>query len=526
MSFTSLNFIIFVFAVVLIYYLLPKKAQWVFLLVASYAFYLINGFKTVFYIIITTLSTYFAGVFINSVREKSAADLSETPDNTDLIKKAAAKKIKSIQTLTIVFNLGILAVLKYLNFLGSNINSLLGVCGVNFSIPHISLLVPLGLSFYTFQSLGYVIDIGRGKYKPEKNPAKFALFVSFFPSIVQGPISRFDQIGEQLTAPRNFDYDNFKFGIQLALWGFFKKLVIADRLSILVTEVFGNYENFRGIEVIIAIFCYAMQIYTDFSGGVDISRGVAQMLGIELPVNFERPYFSKNMTEYWRRWHITLGSWMRDYVFYPIMLSKSFAKIGKKAKKAFGRETGRVIPSALTSFVVFFLIGIWHGATWQYVCFALYNAVFISLGMLCKPLFKKLIAFFKINTECFSWKLWQIVRTFILFAFAKTLVRAPSLYAGLVMIKRSIFNIHLHLTSERLFAMGLNTLNIGVSVMGLLVLFVVSLLQENGIKIREKLSEQNLLFRWAVYIIFLAIIIIFGIYGPSSSASDFIYKRY
>lgn len=532
MAFTTINFIVFLLAVVTIYYIIPKKAQWVFLLIASYAFYLFSGIKPVFYIIATTLTTFYAAILMEKQRTISANLISALPEDASLqdkkaIKQKYAKKIHTIQVLTVLFNLGILALLKYLNFVNGSINSLFSLFGFNFEIPYINLIVPLGLSFYTFQSIGYVIDIGRGKYKPQRNLGKYALFVSFFPQIVQGPISRFDQIGEQLVAEHKFDYKNFKFGAQLILWGFFKKLVIADRFSAVVKQVLQNYNDYHGLELIIGIFCYTMQIYGDFSGGIDITRGAAEMMGIDLPLNFERPYFSKNMTEYWRRWHITLGAWMREYVFYPVMLSKAFTSIGKKAKKTFGKETGRVIPSALTSFVVFFLIGIWHGATSQHLAFALYNAIFITLGMLFKPLLKKMETALHINTECFSWKLWQMIRTFIVLAVAKTLVKAPSLKAAFIILKKCVFDLKASFMTEGLWAnLGLTKNSLIVGILSLVVLLVVSILQENGMKIREKLSEQNFIFRWLVYIVAITVIIIFGVYGPESNASDFIYQRY
>lgn len=532
MAFTSLNFIVFLLAVITVYYIIPKKAQWVFLLTASYAFYLFSGIKPIFYIIVTTLTTYFAALLMEKYRTNCTEELSALPETASLqqkkeIKQKVSKKIHTVQVITVCFNLGILAVLKYLNFIDGNINALFSLFGSTFKIPQIDLLVPLGLSFYTFQSIGYVIDIGRGKYKPQRNLGKYALFVSFFPQIVQGPISRYDQIGEQLVAEHKFNYENFKFGAQLILWGFFKKLVIADRFSAVVSNVFGNYKSYHGFEMIIGIFCYAIQIYADFSGGIDITRGAAQMMGIDLPINFERPYFSKNMTEYWRRWHITLGAWMREYVFYPVMLSKAFTNIGKKAKKTFGKETGRVIPSALTSFIVFFLIGIWHGATWQYIAFALYNATFITLGMLFKPLLKKTEKALHINTECFSWQLWQMVRTFVVLAVAKTLVKAPSLKAAFVILKKCVCDLNPAIFSGKLLTnLGITENSFAVGIVSLLVLLVVSILQENGMKIREKLSEQNFLFRWLIYIVAVAVVIIFGIYGPASNASDFIYQRY
>jgi len=389
--------------------------------------------------------------------------------------------------------------------------------------------VPMGISFYTFQSMGYLIDIGRGKYVAERHFGRFALFVSFFPSIVQGPINRYDDLGEQFKAAHKFDYTNVTFGIQLMLWGFFKKLVIADRAVSIVGNVFSNnYTEYPGSVFLFGMFVYAIQIYCDFSGGIDISRGAAQLLGIHLPQNFERPYFSQSVAEYWRRWHATLGSWMRDYVFYPVMLSGFVTNIGKFLRAHGKKNLAKRVPSVITPFVVFFLIGIWHGASWKYVAFGLYNATIVASSVALAPFFEKCIKWFHINTEVFSWKLFRIVRTFLILGVSKIFVRATGLTAACAMIKSVFtdFNPYYLLDVKNIASLGLDEKNLLLLLFATLILLVVSILQESGIKMRETIAKQNLLFRWCLYIGIIVVILIFGMYGPSYNAVDFIYQAY
>ena len=258
-------------------------------------------------------------------------------------------------------------------------HSLLGAVGLDIAMPDFKLVLPLGISFYTFQTMGYVIDVYRGKFRAAKNPAKFALFASFFPQIVQGPIAFYSDLAYQLYAPHDFNYNRFKSGGILALWGLFKKLVIADRAVAMVKLVAGNYSDFKGTYILMAVCMYAIQLYADFSGGIDICRGFAEMLGITMAQNFRQPYFSRSLTEYWHRWHITLGEWLRTYLFYPISISKPFLKMGKQLKKHGLKHLGKVLPTSIASLITFIVIGVWHGAAWKYVAFGLFNGMAILI---------------------------------------------------------------------------------------------------------------------------------------------------
>lgn len=536
MAYTSFGFLLFLAIVVFLYYIVPKRFQWAVLLVASYSFYLFSGIEQVAFIIGTTVVTYLAGRLMQKKRDAYKTELKNlgpdvTKEEKQAMKKAVNSKIKRIQAASVLINLFVLAMVKYLNFGIENLNSIFNLFRFDVEInPLKNIIVPLGISFYTFMSIGYLIDIGRGRYKAETHFGKFALFVSFFPSIVQGPINRYGDLGKQFSEEHKFDYTTVKFGAQLMLWGLFKKLVIADRVAPIIGTVFSaDYEQYSGTVYFFGMLAYAVQIYCDFSGGIDIARGAAQMLGIDLPQNFERPYFSQSVAEYWRRWHITLGAWMREYVFYPVMLSKPVTKLSKFFRNKGWKYLAKIVPSSVTPFVVFFLIGIWHGASWQYVAFGLYNAIIVSTSVALAPVFKKMIEFFKINTEAFSWKLFCIVRTFLVLGVSKILVRAPGFTAAIHMVKSIFTDVDLDFIfalDGQIYELGVNSKNMFVALVGVLVLLTVSILQENGVKMRESLSKQNIVFRWAIYLIAIAIILVFGIYGPDYSASSFIYEAY
>lgn len=535
MSFTSFAFLASLLVLTIIYYAVPKKVQWVILLLASYAFYIFSGPKSLIYLVGVTAIGYTAGLVMQKKRDGYKEKIAALGPDADKqlkrdIKKQGTESVKKVQTVFVLICLAILIFVKYLNDGIGNLNGIFSLFHYDFAVPYINLFVPLGISFFTFQSLGYIVDIGRGKYDAERNFFKYALFISFFPSIVQGPINRFDDVGRQLQQEHKFDYENFVHGAELILWGFFKKLVIADRVAPICNTIFSaDYLQYSGTEYVIAILAYAAQIYGDFSGGIDIARGAAQILGIDMPDNFQRPYFSISLADFWRRWHITLGGFMRDYVFYSIMLSKPIAKMSKWAKKHISAHIGKTLPSMITSFCVFTLIGIWHGASSKQVAFGLYNATVVSLGIGFVPVFKWIIEKLKINTETFSYKVFQIIRTFIVVSIARVFAKAPSLRAALHIIKAMFTDFRLDCIfggHKTLFSYGVDARNMFVVFVACLVLLTVSILQENGIKIRETLSKQSWVFRWTLILILLVSVLIFGVYGPSFSATDFIYQAY
>ena len=267
----------------------------------------------------------------------------------------------------VLLNFGILFAFKYLNFFIDNINAVIGIFSRTASIATVKLILPLGISFYIFQTIGYVADVYFGKYEAEKNPFKLALFVSFFPQLLQGPIGRYNLMAPSLFAAHDFDFRNFSFGIERMLWGYFKKIVIADRLITAVGTITASPADYPGVMVICGMLFYAVQLYCDFTGGIDITIGVAEVLGVKLSENFKRPFFSKNVAEYWRRWHITLGTWFKDYTFYPLSTSKTMMKLTKLTKEKFGNGAAKRVPVYLSTVILWFATGAWHGAKWNFI---------------------------------------------------------------------------------------------------------------------------------------------------------------
>lgn len=514
MSFVSLEFLLFVGVVVLLYYLVPKRVQWIFLLLVSYAFYFFSGVTPLLFVVESTIVVYLCGRVMARNIENCK-------------KKSEAKKLnKKVLLLAVLIQFGILLMLKYYNFIAENINSAFNLFGWSGSLPMVNILLPLGISFYTFQAIGYLIDVYRNKYKAEQNFFRMALFLSFFPQVTQGPISRYDNLGAQLKEEHDFRYQNLKYGALLMMWGYFKKLMIADWAGVMVVQVFDHWTEYDGLQVFIAILVYAIQIYADFSGGIDMARGVAQMMGIDLIDNFKRPYFGTSVSEYWRRWHMSLTNWMRDYVFFPIALSKTSSKIGKWGRKHIGGNIGKQLATYFPTFITFFLIGIWHGAGWGFIGYGLYNATIIVVSMMLEPTFAKITGALHINTSSLPWKIFQIIRTFLIMAAGKTLTRAHGVRAALGMLWkcRLMFDFDDFLT--RITEMGLTMPELRVMGLSMLLFFIVSLLQENGIHIRDTLTKCPLIVRWAIYFTVLGCILVLGHYGAGYSASDFVYRNF
>jgi len=539
LSYTSLAFGIFVAIVAILYFNFPvKKYQWTVLLAASYFFYLYAGYRYAAYILITTVSTYYAALWIDRIAARSKETLKAHKADWDKDQKkefkAKTKQTKQlIVTATVVLNLGILAFLKYYNFLSGSLNELLFAVNASFRAPELKLILPLGISFYTFQSVGYVIDVNREKVAAEKNFAKVALFVCYFPQIIQGPISFYDQLAHQLYEPHSFDFTRFKHGAELILWGLFKKLVIADRAYIAIKTVLGDYHSYSGTVLTFVVLLYALQLYTDFSGGIDISRGVSQILGIELAQNFRRPYFATNINDYWRRWHITLGAWMKEYVFYPLALSKSFTGFTKKIKgtkfgatKA-GTHIAKVLPTSFASLVVFFLVGIWHGANWKYVAFGLWNGGIIMLSTLLEPVFEEITRKLRINTKNPLFILFQILRTFVVVAVGYVFDVAADFADSMYTFRKILTDQHISWHIPRA-VLELNIVDYILLIICTLVLFAVSFVQEKhpDKSLRVMFDNKPFLVRYLLLLIGITMIMHFGIYGPLFDPAAFVYMQF
>lgn len=540
MSYTSLNFILFVCVVAVVYFLFPvKKHQWTVLLAASYVFYLIASYRLALFLLLTTSTTYYAAIRIEDIALAGKAELKEHKKDWDKETKKAYKeqlkaKKKRVMLLALVTNLGILAFLKYYNFFAGSLNDLLGTWRLEFSVPTLRLLLPLGISFYTFQSVGYVVDVYWDKTKAERNPGKFALFVSFFPQIVQGPISFYDQLAHQLYEPHSFDFTRCKRGLELILWGFFKKLVIADRAVIAINAVVADYTSFGGTTLTFTVLLYALQLYTDFSGGIDISRGVAQILGIDMVKNFNRPYFATSINDYWRRWHITLGAWMKEYVFYPLALSKKFIEVSKKLKATkfgqteFGAHVAKVLPTSFASLVVFFLVGVWHGANWKYVAFGLWNGGVIMLSTLLEPKFDELTVKLKLNAKSLGFRVFQMLRTFLVVLVGYVFDVAPDLTQSLRTFVLMITDQSFSTGFAEIDTLGLGTADYLLLMVCTVFLFLVSLVQEihNHTTIRQMLDEKHFAVRYVFLLTGILVLLVFGIYGPGFDPTAFVYMQF
>jgi len=513
MSFISLEFIIFVLAAMLFYYIIPKKFRFLVLLVFSYIFYYIASEKLMIFLLISTLSIYLGGLLLNKINSIEVKKELEKEEKKKIKQKKKRQK-KLVLLLIVAINLGILATLKYNHFFGNIINS---TFHTNIALKYF--ILPLGISYYTLQALGYIIDVYRGKYEACKNPLKVALFLSFFPQMVEGPIGRFDTLGNQLYEGHKFNYDKIISALVLIGWGYFKKLVIADRAALYVNTVFEG--QYTGAIVVLAMILYTIQIYTEFSGCMDIVRGVGELFGIELDKNFKQPFFAKDINDFWRRWHITLGTWLKDYIFYPISLSKANMKLSKWARSLKWKHLGQFFIVAFPLFFVWFANGLWHGPSLKYIVYGLYYYILMMLGVLFKPLLNKIVKLLKIKTEAFSYSLFQILRTSTIVVVGLTIFRAENLTKAWEIIQ-SIFKIVPHNKIVEM-KLGLEACDFNILIISLIAVFIISLLKEKGVPVREKLSSENLIFRWIIYFVIIFSIIIFGIYGPGYSASSFIY---
>lgn len=517
---TLFIFAVFIFA----YFIIPKKFQWILLLISSLLYYFLgNGFYLVF-LLVTSTTIFFAAKWLERITLESQSqqrDLSR--EEKKKARQINDKKKKRVVTLTLLVNFGVLGYFKYTNYFINLASSLLP----SFEKNPLVLILPLGISFYTFQAVGYLIDVYRGKIKAETSYPKLLLFLSYLPQLVQGPIGRYDDLAPQLLAEKNFSFDNLKNGAFLVLWGFYKKLVIAEGLAMIVNPILENHVTYSGLYIFIAIFLYSIQIYGDFSGGIDIVTGLSEMMGIRLAENFNRPFFATSLSNFWQRWHMTLGSWMRDYVFYPIAFSPSFAKFNKRLKSVKYRKVSRVLPSAVASMIVFLFVGIWHGSSFKYVAFGLYNGIIITGSLLLQDKYTVWATRIGINTRTFDWKIFQIIRTLFLTTIGRYFTRGTSFKNALSLYRATFTKFNPWIIIDNSFLeFGLSQKKLNILFLGILGLFLVELLQEKGINIRKKIDDSNGVFQILLFVILLMIILLFGHYGESVDTSNFIYQGF
>ena len=490
MLFNSLEFLIFFPIVTLAYFLIPHKVRYLWLLGASYYFYMCWNPEYALLMATSTIITYLSGIFI----DKGKTELSR----------------KITVGVSFTLNLAILFYFKYFYFTVDNINLLRQVLKLPALTPKFDVILPVGISFYTFQALSYTVDVYRKELAPEKNFFKYALFVSFFPQLVAGPIERSKNLVSQISERHYFDYERARHGLLVMLWGFFQKLVIADRAAILVNTVYNGAENYGGIMLVIATVCFALQIYCDFASYSLIAKGAAEVMGFRLMDNFAQPYLSESIAEFWRRWHISLSSWFKDYLYIPL-----------------GGNRKGTVRKYFNLMVVFLVSGLWHGASWNFVVWGFIHGVYQIVGGVTDNLRRLVCELCGIDRKTPQYRWFRRFITFALVCFAWIFFRSDSLSQSVYIIKK----IFLDFAPWSVFgggiaSMGLDIPEIAVLLVAVMVQFFVSLSEHGGCAVFKRVENMHLLARWPVYLALLFAVLVFGIYGPGFEQSQFIYFQF
>lgn len=511
MQFLSLGFILVWIVALVLYYLVPvlvkskNNKQWIVLLIVSIAFYLYAIKAVPIGMLATGISTYLCGLFLQKSlnKEKSHVASLSDKDEKKKIKNEYLKKRKGVQVVYFILNLGLLVCFKYT-----------------------SLIMPLGISFYTLVAFGYIVDAGRENCEVETNPGKLFCFLFYFPGVTQGPFTRAKEMLTQFEEEHKYDIDVIIRGAIRFLWGAFKKLVIADRIGIFVDNVYGSDLNeISGSFLALATVLYVLQLYSDFSGYIDMAMGISESFGISLPENFKRPLFAKNVAEFWRRWHISLGNWFKDYVMYSFVMSSVGRKIGKKAK-SLSKNNGRLLVPVLGTMLVWILTGAWHGKTVTYMLWGVYYGVIMSISLILEGTFKKWKEALHIK-DGRLYSAFSVFRTWIIVFVADALIRCNTLTEAKSVFCAMLFRFNIRvLVSSSLTDFGLSKYDFMKLFAALFIFFVVSVMQEKKIDVRDYLKSRPLPIRWGCYYILILMILVFGIYGGGFDTSAFMYQSF
>lgn len=486
MLFNSWQYLGFYPIVVLIYFIVPKKIKNIWLLAASYYFYMGWNAKYIVLLFFTTVVTYTGALIIEKYRKNW------------------------ILLVTIGVNLSVLFYFKYVQFAWDNLWHICNRLGIPFDEHQFDIILPVGISFFTFQAIGYTIDVYRKETYAERNFLRYALFVSFFPQLVAGPIERSKNLLRQLNKTYSYSYDRMREGLLLILWGFFLKLVIADRAAIFVDNVFADTKKYAGLYIVVAVVIFAFQIYCDFYGYSSIAMGSAKIIGLDLMDNFNAPYFSKSVAEFWRRWHISLSTWFRDYLYIPLG----------------GSRKGKV-RNYLNLMIVFLASGLWHGSAWTYVTWGGLNGVYQVIAKLTNNMRAWIRKTLCIHQERFSHRLFRTVTTFLMIDFTWFFFRLRGMRDFLPVCRNIItgYNPWI-LTDDSLFQCGLDRKNYYLLLFSIVVLMLADYCKYRGIIIHQKILQQDFWFRWIVFAGGTIFILIFGIWGGNYDAKSFIYFQF
>ena len=491
MLFNSIQFLIFFPIVTILYFVIPHRFRWFLLLAASCYFYMV--FKPVYILILgfTIVIDYFAGIFIE---------------------KSVGKQRKFYLIMSLVANIGVLAIFKYYNFINLNLMWLLEGFDFKNPIPYLDILLPIGLSFHTFQAMSYTIEVYRGNQKAEYHFGIYALYVMFYPQLVAGPIERPQNVIHQFYEKHYFDYQRVTDGLKLMAWGMFKKVVIADRLAVMVDIVYKDPYQHKGLPLLVATVCFSIQIFCDFSGYSDIALGSAQVMGFKLMKNFDRPYFSKTISEFWRRWHISLSSWFRDYLYFPL---------GGNRVSKWRRE--------YNLFIVFLISGIWHGASWTYVIWGAIHGFYLVFANQTEGFRNKIVDALGIKKLPTLYKIIQIITIFCLTSFAWIFFRAMKVNDAFYIIQSMFTGLgeQLHQLGNKAFIeknvfLGQGATNFVMVIFALIVMEIVHL-NQRGRSLREVINHKPILVRWVLYYGIVLAILFLGMYDKPA---QFIYFQF
>ena len=461
-------FAIFLPVVILIYQITPQKFRWMILLAADYVFFWMISGKLILYLLFATIMTHYIGLWLETAAQAGGSA------------KQVTKRKRKVLAFGILVNLTILIILKYFNFFGENLSALSNMLSLGWEYKKIDFMVPIGISYYTLQTIAYMTDVYRGTIPAEKNIVKIALYLSFFPQIMEGPISRFSETAEALWSGKRIEFENIKFGYQRIVYGLLKKIVIADRVAPVVIKVFKHYDTYDGSIVLFGAVCFTIQLYMEFSGCMDIIMGSGQIFGVTLPENFRQPFFAKDASDFWHRWHITLGTWFKD----------------------------------------------WHGPHWTYIFYGMYYFVLIFLENILEEPVTKLTAKLKINREGKGYRIFRLIKLLVIVNLGEMFFRAETVGTGFAMLGRILTNFHITELGDHIYSLGMDYYDAAVALIGILIVLVVDILHEKNIQIRKAISGWALPARWVFWYAAIFIVIIFGAYGAGYTVVDMIYAGY
>lgn len=489
------------------YQIAPQKWRRRVLLGFSYLFFWLLSGKLIVYLLGTTVFVHCMGIWLDSIRSEK-------------------KKARRVLTLGILVLLGVLAYLKYYNFFVENVTGIFGNA-LPFTLAEKKILMPVGISFYTLQAIGYMADVYWGKIRAEEKLEKTALFLAFFPQIMEGPICRYSDTCDALYSGRPLEAENLTNGYIRIFWGLFKKKVIADRLAIGVDAIFGNYTSYSGFMVAFAAVAYTVQLYMEFSGCMDIIIGSGQLFGVTLPENFRQPFCAQSAAEFWRRWHITLGTWFKTYIFYPVSMSAPVKRWNQYGRKHFGKYVTMLGTSAMALFPVWLCNGLWHGARWSYIFYGMYYFTLILAGIAVEPVRDRILQVFHISERSVGLKFMRIAKTWLIIFTGELFFRADGLRAGIYMFRSMFRNFDLgNLTDGSLLELGMTKADLIAVVVGCVAVAVVGFIKERGTNVRISLDRKPVFMRWSFYYVLILAVIVIAAYGDGYQAVDMIYAGF